>query len=45
MELLEEMLRFRDEYERDDIPDMWIVRHKLNDIIDKIITEGMQNRK
>jgi len=40
MDLLEELLRSRDQYERTGIES-----HSLNESIDRIITEGMQKRK
>jgi len=40
MDLLEELLRSRDEYERTGIES-----HSLNESIDKIITEGMSRRR
>jgi len=43
MDLLEEMLRCRDEYERYDVPSL--VRQHLNENIDAVITEGMKDRK
>lgn len=45
MDLLEEMFRYRDEYEKDNAPWCAELRQSLNDRIDKIITEGMQKRR